>query len=119
MFLLLLQLISINGRLRIPHNGTIKTLHIAKWENSDPKRKKRPELADLFRFSYRYFLLFHVTFELIIEIFTGTGHDHNNYFIILILDPIGKFIIRLVIINIITKYARQITCFCSAQGVIN
>lgn len=68
MFLLLLQLISINGRLRIPHNGTIKTLLIAKWENSDPKRKKRPELADLFRFLYRYFLLFHVTFELIIEI---------------------------------------------------
>ena len=102
MFLLLLQLISINGRLRIPHNGTIKTLLIAKWENSDPKRKKRPELADLFRFLYRYFLLFHVTFELIIEIFTGTGHDHNDYFIIFMLDHVGKLIIRFVIINIIT-----------------
>ena len=85
------------------------------WQEG-PKRMQAP-LA----YSYPYGAIvsaFHVPFEFIVEVLASSGHDYHNNLVLHVLYSVCQLIVRFVVENVVTVYARESSAFRLADGVI-
>ena len=61
---------------------------------------------------------FHVPFELIVKVFTGSCHNYHDNLVLNVLNSAFQLVVSFVVENVVTVYAEEISAFRLADGVI-